>query len=525
MFLTQEVSGAGRSEIDDFWYTPIGLMSTAGAQVSPELAQKLTVVFACNKVIAETVGQLPLHLYRRRSDGGRDMATKHPLYNILHTQPNRWQTAIEFREMMQGHATMRGNAYAEMFFKGGYVSELIPLHPDRVKPELVDARTIRYVYDDPFLGRERIINAGGMFHLKGFGSNGYTGLNPIEFEREAVGMGLAMQDYGARFYKNNAQPGGWLEYEGHFEDLEAKRKFRSDWEAMHSGTNQHRVAILEYGMKYHELGVRNRDAQFLESRKYTDVEIARIFRVPPHKIGILDKATFSNIEQQSLEFVTDTMMPWLVRWEQAISRDILLDDEDMFAKFQVQGLLRGDAAARSTYYKEGVINGWFTRNEVRQWEDLNPIEGLDTPLQQMNMGSTQDNSTSDDTDQDTTQQPEQDTGTNRGRMHAVMRNAAQRIVNKELLCLRKAHKKALSQSADVAKSTLDEAIAALFDDKHADLVVNSLACSVFSAQNYLKDCRTQLQHALASEMAGVPAFEMLFEVWEKSKADEMIGME
>jgi len=529
MFLMQETGAVGRSEIDDFWYKPIGMLSASGVQVSPELAQQLTVIFACNKVIAETVGQLPLHLYKSRQDGGRDLAFKHPMYNLLHLRPNRWQTAIEFREMMQGHATMRGNAYAEIFFKSGYVSELIPLHPDRVKPELVNERTLRYAYDDPFLGHKRFINAGAMFHLKGMGSNGYTGMNPIEMEMDAVGNGLALQNFAGRFFKNNAQPGGWLEYEGAFEDLEAKRKFRNDWEAMHGGANQHRVGVLENGMKYHEIGLTNKDSQFIESRKYSDEDLCRIFRVPPHKVGILDKATFSNIEQQSLEFVTDTMMPWLVRWEQAIARDMLLEDEGIFAKFQVLGLLRGDSQARSAFYKEGVVNGWFTRNEVRAWEDLNPLPGLDKPLQQMNMtADTTEGEGAGEEKVDPLENQEGEAATlpnEDGRMRAVMMNAAQRVVNKELLCLRKAYRQAISMSVEDAKATMLNAIDSLYDDKHVDLVIAALACSEKNAQNYLENSRFAIKHAVASEIAGVAAVMDLLNNWEQSKATEMIAME
>lgn len=212
------------------------------------------------------------------------------------------------------------------------------------------------------------------------------GMSPIDLARESLGMALAAQDYGARFFANDAKPtGGWIEFPGSFKDSEAKKVFRESYQAAQSGANRGKVLVLENGMKFHEVGVTNRDAQFLELRKFQITDIARLFRVPPHMIADLDRATFSNIEQQSLEFVMHTMTPWTERWEASIESELLLDGDDLEVEFDFANLMRGDAASRSSYYQSGIQNGWLTRNEARIAENLNPLDGLDEPLRPLNM--------------------------------------------------------------------------------------------------------------------------------------------
>ena len=211
-------------------------------------------------------------------------------------------------------------------------------------------------------------------------------MSPIELARESLGMALAAQDYGARFFTNDAKPtGGWIEFPGTFKDSEAKRVFRDSYQAAQSGSNRGKVLVLENGMKFHEVGVTNKDAQFLELRKFQITDIARLFRVPPHMIADLDRATFSNIEQQSLEFVMHTMTPWAERWEASIEADLMLDGDQLEVEFDFANLMRGDAASRSAYYQSGIQNGWLTRNEARIAENLNPLQGLDQPLRPLNM--------------------------------------------------------------------------------------------------------------------------------------------
>jgi hypothetical protein len=212
------------------------------------------------------------------------------------------------------------------------------------------------------------------------------GMSPIELARESLGMALAAQDYGARFFTNDAKPtGGWIEFPGTFKDAEAKRVFRDSYQSAQAGSNRGKVLVLENGMKFHEVGVTNKDAQFLELRKFQITDIARMFRVPPHMIADLDRATFSNIEQQSLEFVMHTMTPWAERWEASIETELLPDGDALEIEFDFANLMRGDAASRSAYYQCGIQNGWLTRNEARISENLNPLQGLDQPLRPLNM--------------------------------------------------------------------------------------------------------------------------------------------
>ena len=236
------------------------------------------------------------------------------------------------------------------------------------------------------LGAEAIIPRGEIWHLRGLSSDGLMGMSPIDLARESLGMALAAQDYGARFFANDAKPtGGWIEFPGSFKDTEAKKIFRESYQQAQSGANRGKVLVLENGMKFHEVGVTNKDAQFLELRKFQITDIARLFRVPPHMIADLERATFSNIEQQSLKFVMHTMTPWAERWEASIESELLFDGDELEVEFDFSNLMRGDAASRSSYYQSGIQNGWLTRNEARISENLNPLEGLDEPLRPLNM--------------------------------------------------------------------------------------------------------------------------------------------
>jgi HK97 family phage portal protein len=355
-------------------------------RVSPDSALRLAAVYACVRVLSESLASLPLVIYQRRADGGKDKVTDHWLYRLLAKRPNRFQNPFEWREMLQGHLALRGNAYNQIITNAkGEVVELMPLHPDRIRLELLPSGEYRYRFTDRF-GNESILPRGEVWHLRGLSSDGLLGMSPIELARENLGMALAAQDYGARFFANDAKPtGGWIEFPGSFKDSEAKKVFRESYQQAQSGANRGKVLVLENGMKFHEVGVTNKDAQFLELRKFQITDVARLFRVPPHMIGDLDRATFSNIEQQSLEFVMHTMTPWAERWEASIESELLLEGDDIEIEFDFANLMRGDAASRASYYQSGIQNGWLTRNEARIAENLNPLDGLDEPLRPLNM--------------------------------------------------------------------------------------------------------------------------------------------
>ena len=434
-------SSGDRSPYGEFWFEPVSARTGSGMRVSPDSALRLAAVYACVRILAETMASLPLVVYQRRADGGKDKVTDHWLYRLIAKRPNRFQNPFEWREMLQGHLALRGNAYNQIITNPrGEIIELMPIHPDRVKIELLPSGEYRYRVTDR-AGTEVILPRGEVWHLRGLSSDGLMGMSPIELARENLGMALAAQDYGARFFANDAKPtGGWIEFPGSFKDNEAKKVFRESYQQAQSGANRGKVLVLENGMKFHEVGVTNKDAQFLELRKFQITDIARLFRVPPHMIADLERATFSNIEQQSLEFVMHTMTPWAERWEASIESELLLDGDDIEIEFDFANLMRGDAASRSSYYQSGIQNGWLTRNEARIAENLNPIDGLDQPLRPLNM--VEEDAAEDlelDTQAEAAEPPEQeaiepaeDLGLARlnGRFNAIVQTTSERLARR-----------------------------------------------------------------------------------------------
>jgi HK97 family phage portal protein len=362
------------------WIKALGGWDTsAGVDVSPERALQVTTVFACVRILAETLASLPLHLYKRLSNDAKERAREHPLYSILHDLPNPEMTAFEFRETLMGHVATWGNGYSEIQLnKGGQVMELWPLRPDKMKIERRDGElwyTYRLPKPDKFGRTEVILRKEQLLHVHGLGFDGIQEYNPIRLARDAVGLAMATEGYGGRFFKNGASPGGVLEHPGTLSP-EAHKNLRESWEEQHKGLDRSsRLAILEEGMKYNQIGLPPETAQFLQTRKFQVSEIARFYRVPPHMVADLDRATFSNIEHQGLEFVMYTMMPWMVRWEQAIGRDLLgtAERRQYFAGFLVDALLRGDIKSRYEAYAVARQNGWMNADEIRARENLNPM--------------------------------------------------------------------------------------------------------------------------------------------------------
>lgn len=359
----------------------------AGVDVTPDSSLQYSAVFACVRVLSEDTACLPLILYRRMQPRGKSRATEHPLYRLLHDAPNSEMTSLEFRETLTSHVALWGNGYAEKEFdKAGRVHGLWPLRPDRMRVTRGANRELVYVYRLPD-GEERALPAAKVLHLRGLGSNGVVGLSPIALHRNAIGLGLAAEEFGSRFFGNGARPQLVLIHPGQLSE-EGQKNLRDSWRKQHEGLSRsHRVAVLEEGITVKEIGIPPEDAQFLQTRRFQAVEIARIYRVPPHKIQDLERATFSNIEHQSIEYVTSTLWPWLVRWEQVISRDLLTEAErgTLFAEHLVAGLLRGDTISRYQAYAMGRQNGWLSVNDVREMENLNPIDGGDEYLSPLNM--------------------------------------------------------------------------------------------------------------------------------------------
>lgn len=355
--------------------------TTSGKPVNERTAMQTTAVYACVRILAEAVASLPLHVYEYQDDGGKKLVHDHPLYYLLHDEPNPEMTSFVFRETLMSHLLIWGNAYAQIIRDGaGRVLGLYPLLPDKMDVQRDDRGNIYYVYsrnsdENPMFKEygDIRLKAEDVLHIPGLGFDGLIGYSPIAMAKNAVGMTLACEEYGASFFANGANPGGVLEHPGVLKD---PSKVRESWNSVYRGVNNaHKIAVLEEGMKYQQIGIPPEEAQFLETRKFQINEIARLYRIPPHMVGDLDKSSFSNIEQQSLEFVKYTLDPWVIRWEQSLQRALLLPGEKgkYFIKLNVDGLLRGDYQSRMNGYAVGRQNGWFSANDIREMENMNPI--------------------------------------------------------------------------------------------------------------------------------------------------------
>ena len=354
--------------------------SAAGKSVNERSAMQMTAVYACVRIMSESIAGLPLHMYRYEDDGSKTKAVEHPLYHLLHDEPNPEMTSFIFRETLMSHLLLWGNAYAQIIRNGkGDIIALYPLMPNRMKVERDTKGQLYYEYqtmkeDAPTMkGAVYQLDPSEVLHVPGLGFDGLVGYSPIAMAKNAIGLAIAAEEYGSKFYANGAAPSGVLEHPNVLKD---PAKIRDSWNAAFGGSsNSHRLAVLEEGMKYTPISISPNEAQFLETRKFQINEIARIFRVPPHMVGDLEKSSFSNIEQQSLEFVKYTLNPWVCRWEQALQRALLDDDEKgkYFFRFNVEGLLRGDYQSRMNGYATARQNGWMSANDIRELENLDRI--------------------------------------------------------------------------------------------------------------------------------------------------------
>jgi HK97 family phage portal protein len=355
--------------------------TTAGKPVNEHTAMQMTAVYSCVRILAETLAGLPLHVYKYNDSGGKEKYLQHPLYKLLHDEPNPEMTSFTFRETLMSHLLLWGNAYAQIIRNArGEVIALYPLMPNKMTVDRDNNGRLFYLYqrsieDAPTLGKDSFVylDPSDVLHIPGLGFDGLMGYSPIAMAKNAIGLAMATEEYGAKFFANGAAPGGVLEHPGTIKD---PQKVKESWNAAYQGsTNSHRVAVLEEGMKYQQIGIPPEQAQFLETRKFQINEIARIFRIPPHMLADLEKSSFSNIEQQSLEFVKYTLDPWVVRWEQNMFRSLLMESEKntVFIKFNVDGLLRGDYVSRMSGYATARQNGWMSANDIRELENLDRI--------------------------------------------------------------------------------------------------------------------------------------------------------
>ena len=358
--------------------------STSGKRVNERSAMQMTAVYSCVRILSEAVAGLPLHLYQYTDKSSKEKAVDNPLYFLLHDEPNTEMTSFVFRETLMTHLLLWGNAYSQIIRNGkGEVMGLYPLMPDRMTVNRDEKGRLYYEYmvssEDAKTLKDGTVRLSpyDVLHIPGLGFDGLVGYSPIAMAKNAIGLAIAAEEYGSKFYANGATPSGILEYPGTVKEPD---KVRESWNAGFCGSsNAHKIAVLEEGMKYTPISISPNEAQFLETRKFQINEIARIFRVPPHMVGDLEKSSFSNIEQQSLEFVKYTLEPWLVRWEQAMQRALIPQDDKSkyFIKFNVDGLLRGDYQSRMQGYATARQNGWMSANDIRELENLDRIPAED----------------------------------------------------------------------------------------------------------------------------------------------------
>lgn len=358
-----------------------GSPSVTGMWVTPDSSLSTVAVFASVRILAETIAMLPLVTYRRLAGGGKERAQDHRLYHILHDAGNPEMTSYELRECLVGHLALWGNAYAEIEMSDNGPLALWPLRPDRMRVTRTPAGLL-YNYTLPNRTTPVPLPAARILHLRGLSSDGIMGYSPIAMAREAVGLAMATEQYAARWFGNDARPGGVLQHPGKLSQG-AQDRIKQSWEESHRGlSNSSRVAVLEEGVTWQSVGLPPEDSQFIQSRRFQVEEIARLFRIPPHLLADLERATFSNIEQMSLEFVMYTLMPWLVSIEQRILQSLFQPGErdTYFAEHLVTGLLRGDTASRYQAYQTGRLNGWLNADDIREMENMNPLpdgEGQD----------------------------------------------------------------------------------------------------------------------------------------------------
>jgi HK97 family phage portal protein len=365
--------------------------SKAGVGVSISSALGVSTVFACCRVLAEGIAQLPLKLFREKKDGSKELALDHPAYFLLSRRPNDWQTSFEWRETMMFHAILCQGGFTFISRDSrGRVLELLPLVPQNVRVVQDADRVVSYKVTDSRgliadLPRENVI------HLRGPSWDGTRGLEVITLARDAIGLSIAQEETLAKLHGNGTRPSGILSTDGKLQPDQIQR-IKASWAETYAGShNAFKTVVLDAGMKFSQMSLSPADTQSNEGRMAQIQEVCRFLRVFPQMIGYADKtATYASAEQFFLAHVIHSLGPWIERWEQALERDVLTRDEvekgGLYVKLLTAGFLRGDSAGRSTLYKEAILNGWMTRNEVRHLEDLDPLDGLDEPLTPLNMG-------------------------------------------------------------------------------------------------------------------------------------------
>lgn len=366
-----------------FWQEWMG-MSSSGKVVSADKAIHLSAVWACVRLLSESVSTLPLKIYTRQEDGSRKPATSHPAYQVLCRRPNLEMTPSRFMLMLVASICLRGNAFVEKKMIGSRLVSLVPLLPQNMMVKRLDNGNLEYTYTDA--QTKRVIPVKNIMHIRGFGLDGVCGMMPMMVGRDVIGSAMAVEESAAKIFENGLQSSGFLSADGALND-EQRERLRGYMAKFIGSRNAGKIMVLEGGLKYQNVTMNPEAAQMLESRSFSIEEICRWFRVPPFMVGHSDKQSSwaSSVEGMNLQFLTNTLRPLLVNIEQEISRCLLDGDEDLFAEFSVEGLLRADSAGRSAYYTTALQNGWMSRNDVRRLENMPPIEGGDIYTVQLNL--------------------------------------------------------------------------------------------------------------------------------------------
>jgi HK97 family phage portal protein len=502
---------------DDYYYSRPSWGSAAGMAVTPETAMKLAAVFSCVRVRSESLASCPLIVYKRLPNGGKARAPEHPLYQVLHNSPNQWQTGIEFIEMMQAHLDLRGNAFSRILpGPRRAIDQLIPLHPDLVQVYRLPTGRLKYQVRSRFTAEVDWYMQEEIFHLRGLSSDGLVGLSPIAVQRETMGSGLGMQDYGGRFFANDATASKWISHPGRFKDDAARDRFRENFTKSQTGENRFKTPVLEDGLTLHAIGISNKDSQFLEAIQANAEQICGIYRVPPHKIGILARATNNNIEWMGLEFVSDCIQPAATRWERRINTDLidpiseaLGDGQEYFAEFSTGGLIRADTKTRYEAYAIGRNWGILCPDTICEQEGMNPLpegKGGQEYLRPLNMvpagtvyvpamasdapdpldkpAPGENNDQSDTPSPDSPDDEGEDASQpSRELLRAFAVGAARRVVRKEVAALRKTLNRA-SRQFDAAAFASE---AQSFYASHVSLVAETMCITPEAARQYVEN--------------------------------------
>ena len=366
-----------------FWEEWFGT-SSSGKVVTADKAIQLSAVWACVRLLSESISTLPLKIYVRQPDGSRKAATDHPAYSILCRRPNPEMTPSRFMLMVVASICLRGNAFVEKLFIGNKLVSLVPLMPQNMVVKRLDTGRLEYTYTED--GKKRVIPEKNLMHIRGFGLDGVCGMMPMMTGRDVIGAAMAVEESAAKIFENGLQSSGFLSADVAL-DKDQRERLRGYMQAFTGSKNAGKIMVLEGGLKYQNVTMNPEAAQMLESRSFSIEEICRWFRVPPFMVGHTSKQSSwaSSLEGMNLQFLTHTLRPLLVNIEQEIGRCLLDSDDEVFAEFSVEGLLRADSAGRAAYYTSALQNGWMSRNDVRRLENMPPIEGGDIYTVQLNL--------------------------------------------------------------------------------------------------------------------------------------------